>query len=269
MSDLTLVTPPEFPGDIPKGFVLLINKPLGWTSFDVVNKVRYWLGKRMNVKRPKVGHAGTLDPLATGLLILCVGEYTRRIEDLQGMEKEYTGTLTFGAVTASYDLEKPVEVIPEPDVLTPESIEAARLSMIGDIEQYPPIFSAVKVDGKRLYSIARKGKDVDLQPRKVNISTFELSPLHPVDPAEMRSEVRALSQKGSPIWQHPDYADGQQSDFRIVCGKGTYIRSMAFDMGDRTGNGAYLSTLCRTRIGPFLLENAWEVEDLIEKIKGE
>lgn len=266
-ADYTVLTPPELPAELPKGFVLLIDKPLGWTSFDVVNKVRYWLGKYWNVKRPKVGHAGTLDPLATGLLILCVGDYTRRIESLQGMEKEYTGTLTFGAVTASFDLEKPVEILPEATLPAPDAVESARQQLIGTIEQYPPVFSAVKIDGKRLYAHARKGKDVELQPKKVEINTFELSPLRPVAPEMAQRPPRIISGKGHPIWQYNDYADGLQSDFRIVCGKGTYIRSVAFDMGELTGSGAYLSGLRRTRIGVFSIEQAWQIDAFIARLQ--
>lgn len=256
------------PDELPKGFMLLVDKPLGWTSFDVVNKIRYFLSKRMGVKRVKLGHAGTLDPLATGLLILCAGEYTRRIEEFQGQEKAYTGTMTFGAVTACYDLEKPVEPEQNPVVLTPEQLEAARLQQIGDIDQYPPVFSAVKVDGKRLYTNARKGNDIELQPRKVQITQFDLSPLRPVDPDSIRPEPVNLAGKGHPIWCYPDYPEGIQADFEIVCGKGTYIRSMAFDMGQLTGCGAYLSRLRRTRIGAFSADDAWSVEDLTEAIKA-
>lgn len=282
-----ILSGPTLPADLPKGFVLLVDKPLGWTSFDVVNKVRYWMSKRLGVKRVKIGHAGTLDPLATGLLILCVGEYTRRIESFQGLEKEYTGTMTFGAVTASFDLEKPVEpyfgspdfvqedldnqpalsINAQDQLLTDESVESARQKQVGDIEQFPPVFSAVKVDGKRLYAHARSGKDMELQARKVSIFTFELSPLRPVDPATVRPEPVNLAGKGHPIWQYPDFAGGLQSDFRIVCGKGTYIRSMAFDMGELTGAGAYLSVLRRTRIGGFSVDNAWDVEALVEAVK--
>lgn len=262
-----ILSGPTLPADLPKGFVLLVDKPLGWTSFDVVNKVRYFMSKRLGVKRVKIGHAGTLDPLATGLLILCVGEYTRRIESFQGLEKEYTGTMTFGAVTASFDLEKPTEEVVQDQALTNEMVESARQKQVGDIEQFPPVFSAVKVDGKRLYAHARSGKDMELQARKVSVSTFELSPLRPVDPATVRPEPVNLAGKGHPIWQYPDFAGGQQADFRIVCGKGTYIRSMAFDMGELTGTGAYLSTLRRTRIGDFSVDGAWEVEALVEAVK--
>jgi tRNA pseudouridine55 synthase len=262
----TLRPSDPWPNELPKGFVLLIDKPLGWTSFDVVNKVRWHLNKYLGVKRVKIGHAGTLDPLATGLLILCVGEYTRRIEEFQGQEKAYTGSMTFGAVTASFDLEKPIEPVQSPVQLDDAQLESARQQLVGAIEQYPPIFSAVKVDGKRMYEAARKGNDVELKPRKVWIGEFKCSPLHPIAPEAIRTAVVDVSGKGHPLWYHPDYAEGLQSEFEIVCGKGTYIRSMACDMGNLCGCGAYLSSLRRTRIGEFLVDHAWEVGKLIEHL---
>ncbi|MFN7325204.1 MAG: tRNA pseudouridine(55) synthase TruB [Chitinophagales bacterium] len=264
---LEIVLPEQLPLPLPKGFVLLIDKPLGWTSFDVVNKVRYWISKLLGVKRAKVGHAGTLDPLATGLLVICVGDYTRRIDTFQGQEKEYTGTMTFGAVTASFDLEKPVEPQEPTQPLSDALIEQARSTLTGTIEQFPPVFSAVKVDGKRLYKHARKGDELELQPRQVQIDAFELSPLYPTGPID-QTEPIDIAGKGHPIWLHPDYPNGLRSDFRIVCGKGTYIRSLAFDMGERTGNGAYLSALRRTRIGQFRVEQAWNIQTLIQQIQS-
>lgn len=264
---LELLLPGALPEQLPKGFVLLIDKPLGWTSFDVVNKVRYWISKRLGVKRAKVGHAGTLDPLATGLLVICVGEYTRRIDTFQGQEKEYTGTMTFGAVTASFDLEKPVEAVEPTQPLSDALLEQARSSLTGTIEQFPPVFSAVKVDGKRLYKHARKGNDLELQARQVHIDTFELSPLYPTGPIT-QTEPLDIAGKGHPIWLYPNYGAGLRSDFRIVCGKGTYIRSMAYDLGEQTGNGAYLSALRRTRIGDFKIEQAWNIRSLIEQIQS-
>lgn len=264
---LEILLPTSLPAQFPKGFVLLIDKPLGWTSFDVVNKVRYWISKRLGVKRAKVGHAGTLDPLATGLLVVCVGDYTRRIDSFQGQEKEYTGTMTFGAVTASFDLEKPVEPVEPSQPLSDALVEATRTTLLGSIQQYPPVFSAVKVDGKRLYKHARKGDDLELQPRQVQIDHFELSPLYPSPPIT-QTEPIDIAGKGHPIWLYPDYPSGLRSDFRIVCGKGTYIRSLAYDMGDRTGNGAYLSALRRTRIGDFRIEQAWDIQALIHEIQS-
>jgi tRNA pseudouridine55 synthase len=266
---MNILQPNQPQAELPKGFVLLVDKPLGWTSFDVVNKVRYHLSKRVGVKRIKLGHAGTLDPLATGLLILCAGDYTRRIEEFQGQAKTYTGTMTFGAVTACYDLEKPIEIEQNPVLLAPEMLEAARAQQLGDIDQYPPVFSAVKVDGKRLYTNARKGTDIELQPRKVHIDRFEVSPLRSVDPTTIRPEPVNLAGKGHPIWCHPDYPDGLQADFLVECGKGTYIRSMAYDMGRLTGCGAYLSALRRTQIGNFKVDDAWQVADLVAWIVAE
>jgi tRNA pseudouridine55 synthase len=264
---LEIVSPSKLPDVLPKGFVILIDKPLGWTSFDVVNKVRHFLSKRVGVKRIKLGHAGTLDPLATGLLLLCAGDYTKRIDEFQGQEKEYTGTMTFGAVTASFDLEKQIEIVQDQVALTPELLEKARLTQLDEIEQFPPVFSAVKVDGKRLYSNARSGTEVTLKSRKVTISEFSLTPPRPMNPDSARPEVLNISQKGHPLWYFPDYTDGIQSDFKIVCGKGTYIRSMVYDMGQSTGCGAYLSALRRTKIGDFSVDDAWNMEELIQLLK--
>jgi tRNA pseudouridine55 synthase len=265
---LEIVSPSHLlPTELPKGFVLLIDKPLGWTSFDVVNTVRHFLSKRVGAKRIKLGHAGTLDPLATGLLVLCAGDYTKRIDEFQGQEKEYTGTITFGAVTASFDLEKPIEIVQNPVVLTPATLEAARLTQLGEIDQVPPIFSAVKLDGKRLYTNARSGTEVAIKSRKVMVSEFSLTQPLLMNPENGRPEVVNLSKKRNPIWYYPDYHSGLQSNFKIICGKGTYIRSMVFDMGELTGCGAYLSALRRTRIGDFSVTDAWDVETLIQLLK--
>ncbi len=210
-----------------EGRVLLIDKPYEWTSFDVVNKLRYKL------KIKKIGHAGTLDPLATGLLIICVGKMTKRIEEFMGMEKEYTGTFTVGQTTPSHDLEtEPGEKTPI-DHLTTEMIHDAAKPYIGKISQVPPIHSAIQIGGKRAYSFARKGQEVALAPRDVEVSAFEITAIQ------------------LPLVH-----------FRIVCSKGTYIRSLARDYGKTLGTGAYLSSLCRTRIGEFKLENALQLEDV-------
>lgn len=257
-----ILTPQSpFPEEFPKGALLLVDKPLGWTSFDVVNKIRYRLTRRLGVKKFKIGHAGTLDPLATGLLLICTGEYTKKIESLQAMPKEYTGVITFGATTASYDLEKPVDATYPTGHLTDELLQKTVQQFTGDIEQIPPMFSAVKVDGKRLYKNARTGQLMELEPRKVRIDTFELGPLRPVPPSD-RTEAVVLSKKGPPIWLHPDYPAGLQCDFRVVCSKGTYIRSLAHDLGQAAGSGAYLSSLRRTGTGGFSVETAWTVETL-------
>lgn len=214
--------------------VYLINKPLGWTSFDVVKKVR----NALRIK--KVGHAGTLDPLATGLLIVCAGKKTKSIDTYQAQEKEYTGTFVLGKTTESFDLEKEVIEVADPSHVRLEDVEKAVSSLRGDILQIPPMHSAIKVDGKRVYESARKGIEVKMEPRAVQVSIFEIS----------RFELPEI-------------------DFKIVCSKGTYIRSLVRDLGESLGVGAYMSALTRTRIGEFKLEYAEEVLELVEKIKAE
>ncbi|MFN4958837.1 MAG: tRNA pseudouridine(55) synthase TruB [Cyclobacteriaceae bacterium] len=207
--------------------VLLVNKPIKWTSFDVVNKLRYVL------RIKKIGHAGTLDPLATGLLIICTGKMTKRIEEFMGWEKEYTGTLIIGQTTPSHDLETEVSDPVDISAITPVRIQEVAAALTGDLEQIPPAHSAIKIGGKRAYKFARKGKEVELQPRKVSVSVFEITRV-------------ALP----------------EVDFRIVCSKGTYIRSLVRDFGQQLGVGAYLAALCRTRIGEHRLEDAQTIEQL-------
>ncbi len=232
---------------------MLVDKPAGWTSFDVVNKIRHHLSKRLHVKRYKVGHAGTLDPLATGLLILCVGKYTKLIDTLQAQTKEYTGTITFGATTPSYDLEKAPDTTFPTDHLTDEALQAVIPQFLGETEQFPPVFSAVKVEGKRLYKGARSGNEKEVPSRKVEIMELELGPLRTVPHSD--EPLKVVSAKGAPIYLHPEYADGLQCDFRVVCGKGTYIRSLAFDIGLALNCGAYLSSLRRTGSGELRVED--------------
>lgn len=217
---------PQTPPD--EGRVLLIDKPLEWTSFDVVNKLRYKL------KIKKIGHAGTLDPLASGLLIVCVGKMTKRIDEFMGLEKEYTGTLVIGQTTPSHDLE--TEVTGKVDIshITGDQIHSATKPLTGVIQQLPPAHSAIRIGGKRAYSFARKGQDVELQPREVDVREFEITSI-----------------------------DLPHVNFRIVCSKGTYIRSLVRDFGNSLGVGAYMSRLCRTRIGPYLLENASSIDDVV------
>lgn len=217
----------------PYGEVFLINKPLEWTSFDVVKKVRNAL------KIKKVGHAGTLDPLATGLLIVCAGKKTKTIETYMGQEKEYTGTFVLGKTTESFDREKEVIAVADPSHLTLDQVKSAAAQLTGDIMQVPPMHSAIKVDGKRVYESARKGIEVKMEARPVQVSEFEIT----------RFELPEI-------------------DFRIVCSKGTYIRSLARDMGEILEVGAYMSALTRTRIGDFMLEDAEELPKLIESIKS-
>lgn len=215
-----------------EGRVLLIDKPLEWTSFDVVNKLR----NQLRIK--KVGHAGTLDPLATGLLIVCTGKFTKRINEYMAKEKEYTGSFTLGAVTPTYDLEsEPVEFKPT-DHLTAAQLHEATLPFTGNILQIPPAHSAIKVNGKRVYELARQGKEVKLEPRPVTIHSFEITAVQ------------------LPVVQ-----------FRVVCSTGTYIRSLAHDFGQALGTGAYLSSLCRTRIGEMQLSDAISMDTALEEIR--
>ncbi len=223
---------PDF--NFTEGEVLLINKPYKWTSFDVVGKIR-------NAFKPlklKVGHAGTLDPLATGLLILCTGKLTKQIDNFQAEEKEYTGTFTIGATTPSYDLETEIDQTFSLSGLTDEKIIAATRQFIGDLEQFPPSYSAIKVNGERLYVKARLGEEVVLQARKVSIKEFEITGIN-------LPEIY----------------------FRVVCSKGTYIRSLAHDFGKALNNGAHLSSLERTRSGNFMLNDAFEVMELVNHVR--
>lgn len=211
---------------------MLIDKPIHWTSFDVIRKIR----NLIRVK--KVGHAGTLDPLATGLLIICTGKFTKKISEYMAREKEYTGSFTLGAVTPTYDLEsEPINLIPL-EGITAELIHQTSKKFIGDILQVPPAHSAIKVDGRRVYELARQGKEVKLEPRKVRISEFEIT----------RIVIPVV-------------------EFRVICSTGTYIRSLAHDFGQALGCGAYLSSLCRTRIGEFRLEQAKSIDEFEKEVK--
>ena len=220
------------------GQVLLIDKPLNWTSFQVVNKLRWEIRQRFNIKKIKVGHAGTLDPLATGLLIICTGKQTKEIHVYQGQEKEYTGTFTIGATTPSYDLETEVDNTYTTDHITETLLRETTKQFIGDIQQKPPIFSAIKKDGKRLYELARKGETTEINARTVSITEFEITKIN-------LPEV----------------------EFRVVCSKGTYIRSLAYDFGLALNSGAHLSALRRTKIGDFSVEKGVSVEGFIEDLK--
>lgn len=213
-----------------EGEVILLNKPLTWTSFDAVNKLK----KACRFK--KIGHAGTLDPLATGLLILCTGKKTKEIDTYQGAEKEYTGKLILGKTTPSIDLETPFDAEFPIEHITTEMLQTAVQELTGVIEQYPPIYSAVKMGGERLYKKARRGETIEIKPRQVIITVFEIN-----------------TQKFPEV------------SFRIVCSKGTYIRSLVRDLGMLVHSGAYMSELCRTRIGQYWLKDAEEIEDFIKK----
>ena len=213
-----------------EGRVLLIDKPLNWTSFQVVNKIRWLIKQQFNIKKIKVGHAGTLDPLATGLLILCTGKFTKKIETYQAQVKEYTGTITLGATTPSYDLESEIDQKFDISEISEADILKNTQQFLGEIQQQPPIFSALKKNGKRLYEYAREGSKIEIPSRPVTITEFKITKI----------KLPCI-------------------EFRIVCGKGTYIRSLAHDFGKSLNNGAHLSGLRRTKIGEFRVEDAISV----------
>src|SRR5690606_8235451 len=217
------------------GEVLLVDKPLRWTSFDVVHKIR----NAIKPLKVKVGHAGTLDPLATGLLVICTGKFTKRIDEFQAQEKTYTGTLTLGATTPSYDLEQGIDHRFDISGITEQQLFETAELFLGEIEQLPPAHSAVKIDGERVYAKARRGETVAVKPRNVHIREFEIQRI-----------------------------DMPHVEFRVVCSKGTYIRSLAHDFGRALNNGAHLSQLRRTQIGNLCVADAWQLPDLVKRIKG-
>ena len=221
---------------IKDGQILLFDKPLHWTSFQVVNKVRWLIKQKFDLKKLKVGHAGTLDPLATGLVILCTGKATKTIDSLMGQTKIYTGEFTLGGTTPSYDMETEVDKTFETSHITAELIQNTLPQFRGEIMQRPPIFSALKKEGKRLYEYARKGESVDIPKRQVNIDSFDIT----------QDNFPKLS-------------------FKVQCSKGTYIRSLAYDFGEALNSGAYLSELRRTQIGDYKIREALSIEDF-EKI---
>ena len=221
--------------DFVAGEVLAIYKPYTWTSFQIVNKVRYHLSRQLKVKRFKVGHAGTLDPLATGVLLVCTGKATKRIEELQSQTKEYEAEIMLGATTPSYDMEHPVNATYPYEHITEEAVREVLETFVGDIAQRPPLFSACKVDGKRAYDLARKGSDMELAPKQIRIDSIEL----------LQCELPKIK-------------------IRVVCGKGTYIRSLARDIGEALGSGAYLTALARTRIGEYKLNDCINPETFQE-----
>lgn len=236
--------------DFIAGEVLLIDKPLKWTSFDAVNKIRWMIKQKLGVKL-KVGHAGTLDPLATGLLIICTGKQTKNIDSYQAQEKEYTGTIVVGATTPCCDLEKPIDAYFPVNHIRKEMVDEAVKQFIGNIEQVPPVFSAIWVDGKRSYDQARKGKATELPPRQITIREFEITEIRPVNQIGVASDGESASTH-----------ELLEVDFRVSCSKGTYIRALARDFGIALGSGGHLSKLCRTRIGGFKLEDAMTIEQL-------
>ena len=219
------------------GQLLLIDKPLEWTSFQVVNKLRWHIRQTYNLKKIKVGHAGTLDPLATGLLIICTGKMTKQIDTFQGQIKTYTGTFVLGSTTPSYDLETAIDQEFPTAHITPELIHETTKKFIGEIDQFPPVFSALKKEGKRLYEFARAGEAVKIDSRKITINAFKITKI-----------------------------EGLTVDFSVSCSKGTYIRSLAYDFGKALESGAHLSALRRTKIGDFSVEKAISIDEFISEL---
>ena len=226
--------------DYKNGQLLLIDKPLEWTSFQVVNKLRWHIRKTFDIKKIKVGHAGTLDPLATGLLIICTGKKTKQIEQYQAQVKTYTGTFVLGSTTPSYDLETDIDATFSTAHITEDLIHQTTAQFTGNIEQFPPLFSALKKDGKRLYEFARAGKEVSISARNISVDFFKIT------------AIRSL-----------------EVDFEIQCSKGTYIRSLAHDFGKALNSGAHLSALRRTKIGAFSVDDAMSVDAFMDSLKKE
>lgn len=221
------------------GLTLLVDKPLTWTSFDVVNKLRYKAKSVTGRKKIKVGHAGTLDPLATGLVIICVGSQTKLINDLMGLTKQYTGTIRLGSTTPSYDLETEIDQTFELPENAPSFLSQIAGQFEGNIEQMPPAFSAKKINGQKAYHLARKGKEVDLKPAQIHIKSFKI-----------------------------DASSFPDINFILDCSKGTYVRSLAYDFGKALNSGAHLTSLRRTRIGDFKIENALSIEEAMQAIES-
>ncbi|MEA3504304.1 MAG: tRNA pseudouridine(55) synthase TruB [Bacteroidota bacterium] len=226
--------------DFRNGELLLLDKPLTWTSFDVVNKIRYTVKRLVQIKRIKVGHAGTLDPLATGLLIICTGKMTKQIDSFTGMPKEYTGTFKLGEETSSYDRETEVSATYDISNISEEDLETTRKKFLGKIDQFPPIFSAKKIKGKKAYEYARKNEKVEIKSNQIEIFEFELTKI-----------------------------DLPHVEFRVVCSKGTYIRSLAYDFGKTLNNGAVLTELRRTKIGDYKIEDAYNVKEFSEYLQSQ
>jgi len=222
-----------------EGQLMLVDKPLEWTSFQVVNKLRWALRKKFKLKKLKVGHAGTLDPLATGLLLICTGKMTKKISEIQALEKVYTGTITLGATTPSFDLETPFDNHFPIDHITNKQLHQTTKRFTGVIEQYPPLFSAIKKEGKRLYEYARKGESIKIESRKIIINRFDLTQI----------KLPKVS-------------------FYVSCSKGTYIRSLANDFGKALQSGSHLSELRRTGIGQYNVDNALTPKQIIERLNG-
>ena len=225
-----------------EGEIIAVNKPYGMSSFGALARVRYLISRRLGVKRVKIGHAGTLDPVATGVLIMCTGRATKRIEELQAHSKEYTATLQLGATTPSYDMEHPVDATYPTSHITRETIESVLSQFVGDVMQVPPSYSACKINGKRAYELKRKGKDVELTPKNIHIDFIELT-----DFDEKTMQMR----------------------IRVNCGKGTYIRALARDIGRALGSGAYLTELCRTRVGDKTIDDCLKLDEVEQWLENQ
>ncbi len=222
------------PIDFQRGVVLLVDKPIGWTSFDVVNKIRFKIKHGLGIKKIKVGHAGTLDPNASGLLIICTGKLTKAIDTLQAQEKIYSGTIHIGATTPTYDIESDIDGIFATDHITSEAMDVAKAELTGPLLQIPPVYSAIKIEGQKSYDLARRGKEVEMKARPVTIYSFDLT-----------------------SYELPEIS------FVVKCSKGTYIRSLAFDFGKALLSGAYLSSLRREAIGDFSVKDAFSMEEMV------
>ena len=257
----------------PDGFVVAIDKPIGWTSFQVVNKLKWHLKRTFGLKKIKIGHAGTLDPLATGLLLVCVGKATKRIEVLQNGIKEYSGTMVLGATTPCFDLEQTVDVLYPTDQIDEQRIEETRRLFVGEIEQVPPIFSAVKIGGQRAYISARDGQAAEIAPKRVTVYNFDITGYRPAtDPhPQLQQPPASVPLKSTATSKEPQlYRNPQgyvpeglpQVDFHITCSKGTYIRSIARDFGIALDSGAFLASLRRERIGDYHVSQAIALDDI-------
>ena len=255
------------------GEILYIDKPYRWTSFDVVNKVRWLLCKRLGTKKLKVGHAGTLDPLATGVMIVCTGRATKRIDELQAHTKEYVATLRLGATTPSFDLEHEIDAYYPTDHITREQVEQTLQRFLGRIEQIPPAYSAVKVDGKRAYDLARKEKDVELKPKILVIDEIELLDYGTVSGGEPAETLERSGMRNKAFLTSPSApSDGNPYPFitiRVVCSKGTYIRALARDIGQALGSGAHLTALRRTRVGDVRVEECLSMEEFPQWLEAQ
>ncbi len=242
------------------GQLILIDKPIGWTSFDIVRKIHYQLKNQLQLRKIKVGHAGTLDPLATGLLIVCTGKFTKKIDEIQAQQKEYTGIITLGATTPCFDLEKPFDAFFETNHISDEMIKEAAATFVGTQEQTAPIHSAKKIDGKRAYELARAGEEVVIKKNTIVIDEFEITQIE-------RNELvlpsdKLIANDEAKINQEKPYDKGIHVHFRVVCSKGTYIRSIARDLGLKLNSGGYLSALTRTKIGDYKLNDAKKITSL-------